>query len=143
MECASAGSEPTGRATPGSRRSPHHDDRPSSDCEWAGSDISIPEAPADSLARQDLVGLKRVGRDVIARRLEQHRDIARVRVTGGYERRIEIAPDAGKLAIHRIGIDRIGAALRASNVALSGGMIRHGPFRYAVEVSGNSGRQTM
>ena len=95
-----------------------------------------PEAPADSLARQDLVGLKRVGRDVIARRLEQHRDIARVRVTGGYERRIEIAPDAGKLAIHRIGIDRIGAALRASNVALSGGMIRHGPFRYAVEVSG-------
>ena len=95
-----------------------------------------PDAPADSLVREDLVGLKRIGRDVIARRMEQHRDIARVRVTGGYEQRIEIAPDAGKLAIHRIGIDQISTALRASNVALSGGMIRQGPFRYAVEVSG-------
>ena len=98
---------------------------------WASTD-----APVDSLAREDLANLKRIGRDVIARRLEQHRDIARVRVTGGYERRIEIAPDPDKLAIHRIGIDQIAAALRASNVALSGGMLRQGPFRYAVEVSG-------
>ncbi len=95
-----------------------------------------PDALADSLVREDLVGLKRVGREVIARRLEQHRDIARVRVTGGHEQRIEIAPDASKLAIHRIDINQISAALRASNVALSGGMIRQGPFRYAVEVSG-------
>ena len=62
--------------------------------------------------------------------------MARVQVTGGFERRIEILVDPARLASYDINLDRISQALRAANVALAGGMIRRGPFRYAVEVSG-------
>ena len=89
-----------------------------------------------SLAPQDLIGLKKVGREVIARRLEQLHDIARVRVTGGFERRIEIVLSPSRLSTHNISLDQITQALRAANVALPGGVIRRGPFRYAVEISG-------
>ncbi len=85
---------------------------------------------------QDLVALKQVGREVIARRLEQLDDVARVRVTGGYERRVEVLVDPARLASYGISLDGIAEALRAANVALPGGVIRRGPFRYAVEVSG-------
>ena len=86
--------------------------------------------------RQDLVSLKQIGREVIARRLEQIDDVARARVTGGFERRIEIIVDPARLAVQDVSIDQIGIALRNANIALPGGMIRRGPFRYAVEVSG-------
>ncbi|MFB3132792.1 MAG: efflux RND transporter permease subunit, partial [Rhodothermales bacterium] len=85
---------------------------------------------------QDLIGLKQIGREIIARRLEQLHDVARVRVTGGFERRIEILVDPARLATYNISLDRISRALRDANVALPGGMIRRGPFRYAVEISG-------
>ncbi|MFQ5571046.1 MAG: efflux RND transporter permease subunit [Rhodothermales bacterium] len=98
--------------------------------------VEDPSPNSNNQDPQDLVGLKQIGREVIARRLEQLRDIARVRVTGGFERRIEILVDPNRLATYDIGIDRISSALQAANVALPGGVIRRGPFRYAVEVSG-------
>ncbi len=85
---------------------------------------------------QNLVELKRVGRDIIARRLEQIGDVARVQVTGGFERRIEVIVDPVQMQAYGIGLSQIASALRNSNVTLSGGVIRRGPFRYAVEVSG-------
>lgn len=107
--------------------------------------LALSETDADGgrdavVARQtlggDLVGLKRVGREVIARRLEQLPDIARVVVTGGFDRRIDVILDPAKLAAHNIDITRVDAALRSANVAQPGGSIRRGPFRYAVEVTG-------
>ncbi len=97
-------------------------------------DRSIQRARTD--VPQDLVGLKQIARDVVARRLEQLDGVARVLVTGGHERTIDVIVDPARLAAHGIGIDQIGTVLRSSNVALPGGMIRRGPFQYAVEVSG-------
>ncbi len=85
---------------------------------------------------QDLTELKKAGRDIIARRLEQIADVAQVQVTGGYERRIDITVDPAQLQAYGISLGQIATALQVSNVALSGGVIRRGPFRYAVEVSG-------
>ena len=85
---------------------------------------------------QDLMELKRMARDIIARRMEQIRDVARVQVTGGYERRIEILVNPAQMQTYGISLAQISSALKAANVALSGGVIRRGPFRYAVEVSG-------
>jgi len=50
---------------------------------------------------EDLMELKRMGRDIIARRLEQLTDVARVQVTGGFERRIEIETDPRGCGRHR------------------------------------------
>ena len=85
---------------------------------------------------EDLVHLKRVARDVVARRLEAIPDVARVQVTGGYDPQIEVQIDADQLLAYGLDINRLSTALRNANVALPGGMIRRGPFRYAVEVSG-------
>ncbi len=85
---------------------------------------------------QDLVELKRAGRDIIARRLEQINDVARVQVTGGYERRIEVTVNPAQMQAYGVSLEQIASALRSNNVTLSGGLIRRGPFRYAVEVSG-------
>ncbi len=84
----------------------------------------------------DLVELKRVGRDIIARRLEQLGDVARVQVTGGFERQIEIEVDPNQALAYGISLNQIAGELRGANVALQGGVIRRGPFRYPVEVSG-------
>ena len=92
--------------------------------------------PDAEVAPQQLVALKLVGREIIARRLEQIPDVARVRVTGGYERRVEVLVNPAQLAAYGIGLEHIASALRAANVALPGGVIRRGPFRYAVEISG-------
>lgn len=86
--------------------------------------------------REDLVALKRLGEEVIARRLEQIRDVARVVVTGGFDRRIDVMLDPARLAAYGLSISRIESALRTANVAQPGGSIRRGPFRFAVEVSG-------
>ncbi len=98
--------------------------------------VALQGAEAATEDVQDLVLLKQAGREIIARRLEQLRDVARVQVTGGYERRIEILVQPAQLATYNIGLDQIASALRAANLALPGGVIRRGPFRYAVEVSG-------
>ncbi|MCY3593846.1 MAG: efflux RND transporter permease subunit [Bacteroidetes bacterium] len=85
---------------------------------------------------EDLVELKRVGRDLIARRLEQLSDVARVQVTGGFERRIEVEIDPDQKLAYGISLSQIAGELEGSNVALQGGVIRRGPFRYPVEISG-------
>lgn len=84
----------------------------------------------------DLVELKRVGRDIIARRLEQLGDVARVQVAGGFERQIEIEVDPDQILAYGISLNQIAAQLQGANVAAQGGVIRRGPFRYPVEVSG-------
>ncbi|MCP3963938.1 MAG: efflux RND transporter permease subunit [bacterium] len=93
-------------------------------------------AAAESTPRPDLVAAKQVARTVVARRLEQLNGVARVRVTGGFDREIRIAVDADKMAAYGVGLERIEEALSQANVALPGGLIRRGPFSYAVEVSG-------
>ncbi|MCY4158563.1 MAG: efflux RND transporter permease subunit, partial [Bacteroidetes bacterium] len=85
---------------------------------------------------EDLVELKRRGRDLIARRLEQLGDVARVQVTGGFDRRIEVEIDPDQKLAYGIGLRQIASQLEGSNVALQGGVIRRGPFRYPVEISG-------
>jgi len=85
---------------------------------------------------EDLVKLKRTGRDLIARRLEQLGDVARVQVTGGFERRIEVEIDPDQKLAYGISLNQIASELEGSNVALQGGVIRRGPFRYPVEISG-------
>ncbi len=85
---------------------------------------------------QDLVALKRLARDVVARRLEQLEGVARVRVTGGYEPEVQVRLDPERLIRYGLTVAQIEQRLRAANVTLPGGLIRRGPFRYAVEVSG-------
>jgi HAE1 family hydrophobic/amphiphilic exporter-1 len=93
-------------------------------------------ADAYSLARQDLTRLREVGREVVARRLEQLADVARVRVTGGHERQVDVRIDPDRMARHGLGVEDVARALEQANAALPGGAVRRGPFRYAVEVSG-------
>jgi HAE1 family hydrophobic/amphiphilic exporter-1 len=93
------------------------------------------EEPSDPTPAQ-LIDLKRLAEDVVARRLEQLEGVARVRVTGGYEREIEVQVQADRMAAYSIDLSRIETALRDANVSLAGGTIQKGPFRYAVEVSG-------
>ena len=87
-------------------------------------------------APQDLVALKRLGQEVVSRRLEQLSDVARVRVTGGYEPEVDIRLNMEQMNALGVRIDQVRQSLQAANVALPGGVIRRGPFRYAVEVSG-------
>ncbi|MCP4547107.1 MAG: efflux RND transporter permease subunit [bacterium] len=86
--------------------------------------------------QQELIELKQIARDVVARRLEQIVGVARVQVTGGYDREIEIIVSPEKLAAYGIDLEQIAQALQAANVALTGGTVRRGAFRYAVEVTG-------
>lgn len=94
------------------------------------------DAASDGSQTEDLVELKRMGRDLIARRLEQLNDVARVQVTGGFERRIEVEVDPDQMLAYGISLNQIALELEGSNVALQGGVIRRGPFRYPVEISG-------
>ncbi len=84
----------------------------------------------------DLLQVKKIARDVVARRLEQLDGIARVRVTGGHEPEIEVVVSPERAAAYGVDLEQIAQALREANVTLSGGVVRRGPFRYAVEVSG-------
>ena len=93
-------------------------------------------AGVDAAPRQDLTQLRQVAREVVARRLEQLDGVARVRVTGGYEREIRVTVDPDRMARFGLGVEDVSRALRQANAALPGGSIRRGPFRYAVEVSG-------
>jgi HAE1 family hydrophobic/amphiphilic exporter-1 len=82
------------------------------------------------------IDLKRLGEDVVARRLEQLDGIARVRVTGGYEREIQVEISPDRMAAYGVSLLQIERALQDANVSLTGGTLQKGPFRYAIEVSG-------
>lgn len=90
----------------------------------------------DRTGWQDLSQLRQIGSEVVARRLEQLQGVARVRVTGGHERQVDVRLDPDRMARYGLSVGDVGRALEQSNAALSGGQIRRGPFRYAVEVSG-------
>jgi HAE1 family hydrophobic/amphiphilic exporter-1 len=94
--------------------------------------------PAASGADQAaaLARTREVARDVLARRLEQLAGVARVRVNGGFDREIEVAVDPARMQALQLDFDQLAAALQGANVALAGGLIRQGPFRYSVEVRG-------
>ncbi len=83
-----------------------------------------------------LMDLKQLGEDVVARRLEQLDGVARVRVTGGYRREIRIDVQPHRMATYSVHLQALERALREANVSLAGGTIQKGPFRYAVEISG-------
>jgi HAE1 family hydrophobic/amphiphilic exporter-1 len=82
------------------------------------------------------VRLKQLGREVVVRRLEQIAGVARVRLSGGFEREITLTMNPDRLASYGIDLRQIEAQLQATNVSLPGGLLRRGPFRYTVEVSG-------
>ena len=62
----------------------------------AMADAEILRAQFDT--PQDLVGLKQIAREVVSRRLEQLDGVARVRVTGGHERTVDVIVDPARLA---------------------------------------------
>ena len=82
-----------------------------------------------------LIRQKRLAEEVVARRLEQLEGLARVRVTGGRERQISVRARPDQMAAYDVGLGDISQALQSANVALPGGLVRRGPFRYAVEVT--------
>ena len=102
----------------------------------AGPDRLDPADESGAPPSQDLTRLRQIGRDVVARRLEQLDGVARVRVTGGQERRVNVTLNPDRMASHGLSVSAVTQALDAANVALPGGRIRRGPFQYAVEVSG-------
>lgn len=85
---------------------------------------------------EDLQQLKTLGREVVARRLEQLPGVARVAVTGGFDRQISVVVDAGRAHAYGIDLPAVVDALESANVSLTGGLVRRGPLRYAVEVAG-------
>ncbi|MBO6574815.1 MAG: efflux RND transporter permease subunit [Rhodothermales bacterium] len=98
--------------------------------------IMVVALSEDSADETDLVALKRLGQEVIARRLEQIPDVARVVVTGGFDRRVDVVLDPARMSAYGLTLGGVRSALGAANVAQPGGSIRRGPFRFAVEVSG-------
>lgn len=74
--------------------------------------------------------------EVVSRRLEQIPGVSRVRRGGGQHRQLEVELSPERLAAHGLEIDALAQAIDATNIELAGGMIRQGPFRYAVEVRG-------
>lgn len=102
----------------------------------AGGSPTAPWGSRPAATAAELIQWKQVARDVVARRLEQLEGVARVRVTGGYEPEIEVRVSPSRTAAYGIDLERIEQALREANLALAGGVVRRGPFRYAVEVTG-------
>lgn len=99
----------------------------------------IPNAPDTQDTPEDderALQLEQVARELVARRLEQLEGIARVRVTGGRKPEIHVDVEPAVLAAYSLDLDDITAALARTNVNLSGGLVRRGPFLYSVEVSG-------
>jgi|CXWL01.1.fsa_nt_gi HAE1 family hydrophobic/amphiphilic exporter-1 len=95
-------------------------------------------SPASGAAEdpEALLAVKEVAREVVARRLESLEGVARARVTGAFERQIEVTVDAQRLAAYDLDIEGVAASLAAANVSLAGGVLRRGPFLSSVEVSG-------
>lgn len=94
---------------------------------------------AAETAPVDLAGLKELGREVLARRIEQLPGVSRVRVTGGFEDRVEIVTDVERLAPYGLQLEDLARAVERANVSLTGGLVRDGPYRLAAEVRGSMG----
>ena len=109
-------------------------DRPMMVLSFRSPDAAPNTAPGSGAA--DLTTFKQIAEDVVARRLEQLDGVARVRVTGGFDRQVDVILDPARLSSLGITLDQVRSALRQANVQLPGGFIMRGPFRYVVEVSG-------
>jgi HAE1 family hydrophobic/amphiphilic exporter-1 len=79
---------------------------------------------------------ERLARDLVARRLEQLEGVARVRVAGGVEPRLEVLIDSDRAAALGLDLEEVGAALLRANRSLFGGVVRDGPRRFALEIKG-------
>lgn len=84
----------------------------------------------------ELAQIKRLSEDTVARRLEQLPGVARVRVTGGFDPHITVDLDSDRLHAFGLSVEDVAAAVERGNASLFGGVVRRGPYRYSVEVSG-------
>lgn len=99
----------------------------------SGGAAPIPRSDSHRLRRG---AIKKIAQEVVARRLEQISGVARVRVSGGDEEEIRIDLLVDRLSELGIAVGDVSAALQASNFSLAGGLIRRGPYEYAIEVEG-------
>lgn len=79
---------------------------------------------------------ERLARDLVARRLEQLEGVARVRVAGGVEPRLEVQLDSDRAAALGLDLEDVASALLRANRSLFGGVVRDGPRRFALEIQG-------
>ncbi|RMG68345.1 MAG: efflux RND transporter permease subunit, partial [Calditrichaeota bacterium] len=91
-------------------------------------EVAVSGAPIEQLT--DLC------RQVIRRRLEQLPGVAMVEVVGGVDRQILVEIDPHKLLTQHLTVQEVADALKQNNVALSGGSILKGRYRYAIRVEG-------
>ncbi|MEM8962504.1 MAG: efflux RND transporter permease subunit [Acidobacteriota bacterium] len=75
-----------------------------------------------------------MAREIVARRLEQLPGVARVQISGAPSRVLEIEADPEKLVNHGLGVEDLRGVLADAAVESSGGLLRHGHLRLAVEV---------
>lgn len=79
-------------------------------------------------------GLLRYAEDVVARRVEQVVGVSRVRVSGGDRDEVHVKVDPDRAAALGVSSGDVAGALDAAATSLPGGVVREGPFRYAVDV---------
>lgn len=81
---------------------------------------------------RELKALRSYADHILKKKLDPISGVAAVKISGGFEKEIEIAPDQFKMAQLGLSIDDISARLRAENVNLSGGAIKQGSKLFLV-----------
>ena len=84
----------------------------------------------------ELPRIEELAAQVFRRRLEQLDGVARVAITGGFTRQIDVALNPERMAAFGLTLRDVGAALEAANVAAPGGTIRQGQYRYSLRILG-------
>jgi multidrug efflux pump subunit AcrB len=74
--------------------------------------------------------------DEVRPRMETVQDVARVQISGGAERQIQVLLDPGELAARGLTIADVRDALRARNEDVSGGEVESGKRRYLLRTIG-------
>ncbi|RMH21110.1 MAG: efflux RND transporter permease subunit [Acidobacteria bacterium] len=80
----------------------------------------------------DLIRLRRVAEERVARNLERLEGVAAVVVQGGLEEEIQVEIDERTLANLGLDVDRVATRLAQENVNLTGGRLRDGQTEYLV-----------
>jgi len=75
-------------------------------------------------------------RDVVGERLARVPGVAQVNVFGDAKRRLEVVVDPQVLAAHRLTVDELVSAIRASSLAATAGDVEEGKRRWIVRVEG-------
>jgi hydrophobic/amphiphilic exporter-1 (mainly G- bacteria), HAE1 family len=97
--------------------------------------LPVQSRPNDGLAA--LFRLKEIARGLVKKRIEQVDGVARASVIAGVEREIHVELDRLKLGALHMSAEQVGKALAGASGNLSGGMIRHGQFRYSLRILGD------